>query len=165
MAYRRLGQNPGYSGKIVAQHTEKGAKMPLTKQLNPESPCPCGSDKSLAGCCLPLIRRQVPAATAEALMRSRYTAHCLQAIDYLWDTWDPQQRQQSSPEDIRQWASSCHWLGLHIVATTAGKENDQQGAVRFIASYIQEGEKHQHREVSLFKKSDNGWLYINQLDS
>lgn len=94
-------------------------------------------------------------------MRSRYTAHCLLEIDYLWATWDPQQRQQSSPEDIRQWAASCEWLGLQIVSTSAGLENDQQGLVTFIASYSQDGKKQQHHEVSLFKKSDCGWLYVN----
>lgn len=38
------------------------------------APCPCGSGRRDAHCCLPILRGE-PAPTAEALMRSRYTAY------------------------------------------------------------------------------------------
>ena len=37
--------------------------------------CPCGSEKIYTECCEPLIKGDRVAETAEALMRSRYTAH------------------------------------------------------------------------------------------
>src|SRR5690606_20015957 len=37
-------------------------------------PCPCGSGERDVRCCLPILRGE-PAPTAEALMRSRYTAY------------------------------------------------------------------------------------------
>jgi len=138
--------------------------MPPTNAVNPQSPCPCGSQQPLAGCCLPYITRQKPAPTAEALMRSRYTAHVLVAIDYLWITWDHQQRQHSTKDEIRNWAESCEWLGLQILSTTAGLEEDKEGIVTFIASYRQDGKTQQHHEISLFKKSENGWLYVSHYD-
>ena len=49
-------------------------------------PCPCGSEKEYAECCQPLIKGERSADTAEALMRSRYTAYALQDIDYLEST-------------------------------------------------------------------------------
>lgn len=134
--------------------------MPPAKAINPQSFCPCGSEKRLCNCCLPLINGQRPAPTAEALMRSRYTAHVLLAIDYLWDTWCAQQRVHSSQSDIRQWADSCEWLHLKILATQAGAENDLDGLVTFEARYRQHGEERVHHEISLFKKSNAGWLYI-----
>lgn len=135
--------------------------MPPAKPFDPESPCPCGSNKSLADCCLPAINGLKPAATAEALMRSRYTAHALAAIDYLWDTWSPKQRKGSSKEAIAAWATSCEWLKLDIVETQAGQPDDHQGTVRFIAHYRQDGQTHQHHETSVFHQFARGWLYID----
>ncbi|HRZ89595.1 MAG TPA: SEC-C metal-binding domain-containing protein, partial [Spirochaetia bacterium] len=37
--------------------------------------CPCGSGREYSACCGPVIAGAVPAPTAEALMRSRYTAY------------------------------------------------------------------------------------------
>ena len=46
-------------------------------------PCPCGSGDTLDHCCGPLHRGERKAATAEALMRSRYSAYALGKLDYL----------------------------------------------------------------------------------
>lgn len=135
--------------------------MPPTKAVNPELECPCGSEISLANCCLPYINRQKRAPTAETLMRSRYTAHVLLAIDYLWDTWSQKERSRSNQQEILAWASSSEWLGLHIISTSGGKENDEQGLVVFTANYRQAGKLQQHHEISLFKKIANNWLYVS----
>jgi len=134
--------------------------MPPTNTFNPESACPCGSQKQLGACCLPYLERKVLAPTAEALMRSRYSAHVLMAIDYLWDTWSPTERIQSSKESIAAWASSCEWLGLKILETNAGQEHDKQGLVSFIAVFRQNGQLQQHHEISVFKRVQQAWLYI-----
>ena len=86
------------------------------------------------------------------------------AIDYLWDTWSPTERIRSSKEDIAAWANSCEWLGLQILETTAGKEQDNQGMVSFIARYRQNGQLQQHHEVSVFKRVQQAWLYIGHRD-
>ncbi|NEX16830.1 MAG: hypothetical protein C1943_09425 [Halochromatium sp.] len=51
------------------------------------TPCPCGSGKTLADCCGPFLDGTSAPATAEALMRSRYTAFTQSAVDYLRTTW------------------------------------------------------------------------------
>jgi SEC-C motif-containing protein len=112
-------------------------------------------------CCLPYIQLQAPAPTAERLMRSRYTAHVLLEIDYLWETWSPEQRLRSSKEDIRVWAESCEWLQLQILSTKAGQESDDQGLVSFVALFRQNGNLEQHNEISVFKKVFNRWLYVD----
>lgn len=94
-------------------------------------------------------------------MRSRYTAHVLLAIDYLWNTWSPEERIRSSKQDINTWASSCDWLGLRILETQAGQTQDTQGLVHFIALFRQNGQLHEHDEISVFKKAQAGWLYVS----
>ena len=98
-------------------------------------------------------------------MRSRYTAHVLLAIDYLWGTWSPEQRIRSSKQDIQAWASSCEWLGLRILDTQAGQPQDNEGLVSFVALFRQHGQLHEHHEISLFKKTLQGWVYVDHQDT
>lgn len=135
-----------------------------TPAFNSQLPCPCGSQNLLANCCQPYIQGQSWPETAERLMRSRYAAHALLAIDYLWDTWSPEQRLRSSKVDIQQWAQSCDWLGLQILATHKGQADDQEGIVEFIAFFRQNGQLQQHHERSLFRKSLGKWLYVDHRD-
>ena len=50
--------------------------------------CPCGSGDPLDDCC-GRYHQGHPAPTAEALMRSRYSAYALGLVDYLRDTTLP----------------------------------------------------------------------------
>jgi len=138
-------------------------KKPLSDKPLPSenAPCPCGSERLLKDCCLPFIHGQATAPTAEALMRSRYTAHTLLAIEYLWATWSPEQRMRSSKGDIQEWANSCEWLGLQILATERGKAEDNEGIVEFMAFFRQQGQMHQHHEISVFKRVLGCWLYVD----
>jgi len=52
-----------------------------------QEPCPCGSGAALRNCCLPFIKGQSNAPSAEALMRSRYVAYCLNEEQYLLGSW------------------------------------------------------------------------------
>jgi SEC-C motif domain protein len=135
--------------------------MPPAKPLTPQSICPCGSQKQLGDCCLIYIEGKSTAPTAEALMRSRYTAHVILAVDYLWQTWSPEMRVKSSKADIEAWASSCEWLGLQILATEAGRATDQHGVVSFIALFRQNGQLQHHQETSVFQKAFDGWKYVD----
>lgn len=136
-------------------------KTPALPLASPSAPCPCGSGKHLGICCLPYIQGAKAAPTAASLMRSRYTAHVLLAIDYLWETWDNSKRQRSSPEEIHAWASQCEWLGLEIIATDKGESKDMQGLVSFIARFRQDHAVHEHREISLFQRQAGRWVYID----
>jgi SEC-C motif domain protein len=138
--------------------------MPPAKEYSNKSSCPCGSQKSLGDCCLKYIQDKSKAPTAEALMRSRYTAHVLLEIEYLWNTWSPEERIKSSKESIREWASSCEWLGLRILKTLAGSSKDENGLVSFVAIFRQNGDLHEHHEVSVFRQTPEGWLYVNHND-
>ncbi len=56
--------------------------------------CPCGSERAYAACCGPW-HAGAPAPTAEALMRSRYTAFVMELEPYLLATWHPGTRPPS----------------------------------------------------------------------
>ena len=43
--------------------------------------CPCGSELAYKSCCEPIVKGKTLAPTAEALMRSRYTAYALAEIE------------------------------------------------------------------------------------
>ena len=98
-------------------------------------------------------------------MRSRYTAHVLVAVDYLWETWSAEKRVRSSKQDIKRWAESCEWLGLQILATKKGQPEDNEGLVSFVALFRQNGNLQQHHEVSTFQRTLGGWCYLDHLDA
>ncbi|PKN22360.1 MAG: hypothetical protein CVU68_04410, partial [Deltaproteobacteria bacterium HGW-Deltaproteobacteria-3] len=50
-------------------------------------PCPCGNGLKFAECCGPFLEGSRPAPTAEALMRSRYTAFAVQDVPYILRSW------------------------------------------------------------------------------
>ena len=82
--------------------------------------CPCGSDRPYEECCEPYIEGREPAPTAEALMRSRYTAHTLGKYDYLNDTVHPSIRDEADHEEMKKWSEAVEWDGLEIFSTTDG---------------------------------------------
>ena len=94
--------------------------------------CPCNSNKPYSTCCEPLLAKDKNAATAEALMRSRYTAYVERDTNYLLKTWHPSTR----PANIDP-ATIPEWYGLHIVNTEAGSETDSKGVVEFKATSIE----------------------------
>ncbi len=105
-------------------------------------------------CCLPFISGECAAATAEQLMRSRYTAFTRQQADYLLDTWHPATR----PSRVR-FDPAQRWLGLRIVDTDAGGAGDDHGEVEFVARFKIDGRGHRLHERSRFEKLDGRWYY------
>jgi SEC-C motif-containing protein len=121
--------------------------------------CPCGSGAPLAGCCGRFLEGGEHAPTAEALMRSRYTAFTLARIDYVTATHDPETREDHDPEAAKKWAGNSEWLGLQIVSTVKGGSDDDEGTVEFEARYRSNGVEHDHREISTFVKREGIWYF------
>ena len=123
--------------------------------------CPCGSGKPYAECCRPLIEGSETALTAEALMRSRYTAFTKVAVPYLLDTVHPGQRGQHDARSIRKWAERSEWRRLEILDTQAGSPDDTEGKVEFYAEYIEKDVKKRHHEIAEFRKKDDKWYFYD----
>lgn len=118
--------------------------------------CPCGSGRAYAACCQPCHAGNAPAVTAEALMRSRYTAYVLGLADYLRATWHPQTR--PAELDLSEEAP-VRWLGLEIrrhQPLTA-----DEAVVEFVARYRVGGRGHRLHEISRFRREDGRWYYVD----
>ncbi|MEM7099070.1 MAG: YchJ family metal-binding protein [Pseudomonadota bacterium] len=116
--------------------------------------CWCGNP-SRDACCGPLLAG-AHATTAEALMRSRYSAYVLRDVAYLEKTWQPAHRPPSLQLDDRQ-----KWLGLKIIAIDAGTSDDDVGIVEFVARYKIAGRGYRLHERSNFVKSKGHWYYTS----
>ncbi|HEX9100668.1 MAG TPA: YchJ family protein [Polyangia bacterium] len=123
--------------------------------------CPCGSGLPLLACCGPLLDGVAAAPTAEALMRSRYTAHVLARIDYLLDTHDPSTRAGVDRAAVERWARESTWLGLTIVARERGGAGDDDGVVEFQAAHRVGGARVVHHERSRFARRQGRWTYVD----
>ncbi|CAA9321438.1 MAG: UPF0225 protein YchJ [uncultured Friedmanniella sp.] len=120
------------------------------------TPCPCGAGAAYATCCEPLHDNRVQAATAEQLMRSRYSAYAVGRLDHVARTWHPRTR----PDQIEP-APGLAWTGLSIHRTESGQPGDEVGTVEFTASYrTADGPGSQH-EVSRFVRRAGRWFYLN----
>ena len=121
--------------------------------------CPCGSQRLFSTCCEPYLRGTQVAPTAEALMRSRYTAYCQGNIDYLIATCHPTKRTLSDRLTLSKSVKNTTWLGLTIVDTDHGQPQDNEGVVEFVALY-QAGEVGQLHERSRFTQQKGRWFYL-----
>ncbi len=123
--------------------------------MDPSQPCPCGSGRSYAECCLPL-HDGAPAATAVELMRSRFSAYALRLPRYLLATWDAATR----PARIHL-EDGITWRKLQIVDTDRGGYGDDEGMVRFRASYRTAEGAGILAERSRFRRHNGRWLYVD----
>lgn len=142
-----------------------------------QEPCPCGGF-AYGSCCAPLHRGVRRAATAEQLMRSRYSAYALGEVDYLLRTQAPDRSsRQPLARQRRALEQSCRqvrWLRLEILAREAGGPLDLEGTVTFRAHYRQPGgrvggeRQGVMRECSRFGREagrlEGAWLYLEALE-
>ena len=123
--------------------------------------CPCQSGQDYSKCCEPYLSgAQVP-LTAELLMRSRYTAYATGNIKYIKETLAPETRKSFDEESAKTWATKSEWLGLKILSSKNGKENDSKGTVEFNAKYRADGKVLEHHEVSEFRKEGGRWYFVD----
>lgn len=132
-----------------------------TEAVSVPTRCPCGSRLAYAECCGPLHQGRstgaATAATAEQLMRSRYSAFAVGDVDYLLRTWHPSTRPRTLDLD-----DAVEWLRLEIRATSGGAVADEAGTVEFIAHYWvgPHRERGQQHEVSRFRRERGDWYYV-----
>lgn len=125
-----------------------------------DTTCPCGSGLPLATCCQPLHLGQ-PATSAEALMRSRYSAYVLGNIDYLRATTLPVQQSALDTEAMREWSNNSQWLGLSVEAHQPLGGAPPRSTVTFVARWRDAQGEHAHREHSAFVQLDDRWYFID----
>lgn len=134
--------------------------MSETKDL-----CPCGSGKTYAECCEPIIKGTKKAPTAESLMRARYTAYEKQEIDFIINTCEASDEvAEIDRKATEDWSKNSTWHGLQILRTEKGTESDEEGVVEFEATYTRKQIRDVHHEMAYFKKINGEWVYsVGQL--
>ncbi len=124
-------------------------------------PCPCGNAlpkaRPYADCCGRFhagpLHLQAP--TAEALMRSRYSAFVHDLTGYLLDTWHASTRPQAleaSPLGLR-------WLGLDVRQHVV--QDEAHATVEFVARSKLGGRAQRLHERSRFVREDGRWFYVD----
>lgn len=117
--------------------------------------CYCGSGKMFDACCSPYIHNVVKAPSAAVLMRSRYSAYCTGAADYLVATTHTSTKKFHRKEDILEWSKSNQWLKLEVLKAT-------ETVVEFKAYFLDSRLKATvHHEKSSFVKEDGDWFYVD----
>jgi SEC-C motif-containing protein len=141
--------------------------MPIRPKTN-ES-CPCGG-ASLASCCGPYLAGAAIPQTAEALMRSRYTAYVQKDEPYLLSTWHHSTR---PTEPLIDQDEKVQWLGLEIKSALRLRQRKAElpeppdsDTVEFVARFRIGGRAHRLHEVSRFVREpgDDGaprWFYLD----
>jgi len=119
--------------------------------------CLCCSGLAADQCCERYISGQQNAPTAEALMRSRFTAFAKRNEAYLLASWDKSTR----PDKIDFSKNIADWSGLEILMLKKGQRNDNKGVVEFKAFYRIDGEEHVMHEISRFRKRLGRWFYLD----
>ena len=125
--------------------------------MSTQTHCLCGSGIEYAHCCEPFHSGAISAPTAEALMRSRFTAFAMHNTSYLLKTWEVSKR----PADIDFSKDVAEWQRLEIINTKKGGAKDSKGLVEFKAFYLLDGEEHVMNEISRFRRLGRQWLYLD----
>ncbi|WP_319774689.1 YchJ family metal-binding protein [Breoghania sp.] len=122
--------------------------------------CPCCSGKDYELCCGPALEGRAWPETAEALMRSRYTAFARRDVKWLKQSLWPKYQKTLDMEGLTEFAQTREWVGLEIERVAQGGVDDKTGMVRFVAKALSEGTIRDHREASLFRKKNKRWYYV-----
>ena len=119
-------------------------------------PCPCGSALPYGGCCSRWHRgeQHLQAPTAEALMRSRYSAYVLDLRDYLLATWHTSTR----PASLAAPEPGLRWLGLEV--RRHEQQDETHASVEFIARSKLGGRAARLHELSRFVRDGGRWTYV-----
>ncbi|MET3772460.1 YchJ family protein [Arthrobacter nitrophenolicus] len=127
----------------------------MTKSAGQEN-CVCLSGEPYAQCCGRFHSGAAEAATAEQLMRSRYSAFVRLDADYLLRTWHP----DTAPATL-ELDRGMGWRRLDILSTSGGGPFDSAGTVEFKAHYRHDGVRGVLHEVSRFVREDGRWYYVD----
>lgn len=127
--------------------------------------CPCNPTKNYNDCCGKAHKNILSVTTAEALMRSRYSAFVLANIAYLQKSHHSSTRpSKAEKRSIEKWTKSVNWIRLEVIATTNGLIADSKGTVEFKAHFMENGMDNVIHENSEFCKENGHWVYLGAFE-
>ncbi|NII12184.1 YchJ family metal-binding protein [Oleiagrimonas sp. C23AA] len=127
----------------------------MKKAKHTREACPCGSGLAYEPCCAPL-HAGAAAASAEALMRSRYSAYVRKDAAYLQRSWHASTRPESLDMDD---GGQPTWLGLDV---RRHETDGDRAVVEFVARFRIGGSRAQRlHEISRFVREEGQWYYVD----
>ncbi|MGX5664255.1 YchJ family protein [Diaphorobacter nitroreducens] len=124
-------------------------------------PCPCGATHrrrplAYADCCGRYVEQfdAEPAPSAEALMRSRYSAFVRENAAYLLATWHASTR----PAQL-DFEPGAKCLGLEV--RSGAQTGEHSAEVEFVARYRVGGRGVRLHERSRFVREQGRWYYVD----
>ena len=136
---------------------KRDAAIQLAARAAATAACPCSSALPHGACCgrYHAGPQHLMAPTAEALMRSRYSAFVLGSADYLLATWHASTRPKFLPDD----PPGLKWLGLEVRRHV--QQDHEHATVEFIARSKLGGRAQRLHETSRFVREDGRWFYVD----
>ncbi|MBE7538671.1 MAG: SEC-C domain-containing protein [Opitutaceae bacterium] len=132
---------------------------PEKRSINETDPCPCGSGGTFADCCRAVHVGARPAASAEELMRARFSAHAVGNFKFLHDSYRATAGRPYVPEDGEP---EITWtrLEIHGHETT---DNPDRSFVDFSAYGTEGGVEKVLHEKAEFLRVNGTWLYNREM--
>jgi len=132
-----------------------------TPENKPEAvqDCPCGSGKRFADCCEPVLTGKRQPATAEELMRARFTAHVTHDFAFLHRTYRPTSRQPFVESEDKP---ATQWTRLVVHHHDPGPAPDV-AYVDFSAYGTEDGRELVLHEKAEFVRHEGSWIYTRSV--
>ncbi len=131
-----------------------------TNSSTENKPCPCSSTKLYADCCGLYHSGKERPGSAEALMRSRYSAYATGEIEYLLKTIPLIERRNFDIKAAKQWSEESEWTGLEILSSKESKDG-KRTTIEFKAKFKIKDEEHVHAERAYFEKTQGRWFFLD----
>ncbi|SNY50641.1 SEC-C motif-containing protein [Arsukibacterium tuosuense] len=127
--------------------------------------CYCCSGLLFSKCCQPLLEGTATADSCLQLMRSRYSAYCSKNIEYIFQSYHPEQREANSKAQIEEFADTVHFVGLTISDWSQSQAplHGDSGSVSFVARYIFSNKLETLTEKSRFTLNDRWYYYDGEI--
>nr|WP_279626405.1 YchJ family metal-binding protein [Pseudovibrio hongkongensis] len=103
------------------------------------------------------------AASAEQLMRSRYSSAAMKNAGYMRDTLWPREQKSLNFAELQTWLEETLWTGLEVLDASPCPPEATKATVEFKAKYLSSGKLGVHHELSLFRKKQARWFYVKPL--
>ncbi|GAB5560728.1 MAG: YchJ family protein [Synoicihabitans sp.] len=110
-------------------------------------------------CCGPILAGKTTAPTAEALMRSRYTAHAINDFAYLHRTFE---ETRHTPYEEEEYGNEIKWTKL-VINSHEPDVRPGVSHVDFSAHFEEQGQAGVMHEKSEFELKPEGWIFTKTL--
>ena len=120
--------------------------------------CPCGSQLEYIVCCQPYLADEKTPSTAEALMRSRFSAYTQGHMDYIKKTMRDKAAIGFNEAEALRWSKRVAWIKLDVTHVLQERET---ASVEFIATFVDGQYLKSIHERSAFVYDNNHWYYVD----